>query len=271
MSVGPKEQDQRLRFDEVYTASQSPVMLEIERDVCGCAFGATSWTTRTEADRMGELMRLQPGMRLLDVGAGAGWPALYLAQTSGCDVTLADTSEAGLRIAAQRAAAELLSGACEIAAVDGAQLPFQDNSFDAVSHSDALCCLEPKRAVLAECRRVVRRDGRMVFAVIAMAPNLNGAQRDSVLAGGPEYIVSETDYPTLLAQTGWALLERFDTSDAYAHTCRGMIKAFGEKAEALNAALGVAAYNERLAKLRLCLTTTENGWQVREMFAAAPI
>ena len=268
MSLDPKEQDQRHRFDEVYAASQSPVMLEIERDVCGCAFGATSWTTRAEADRMRQLLRLQPGIGLLDVGAGAGWPALYIAQTSGCDVTLADTSEAGLRIAAERAVAESLSGACAFAAVDGAQLPFQDNSFDAVSHSDALCCLAPKRAVLTECRRVVRPGGRMVFAVIAMASGLDGMQRESVRAGGPEYIESEADYPTLLEQTGWAVIERFDISDAYALTCRGMIKAFEEKAERLSAALGAAQHAERLAKLRLCLMTIENGWQVRELFTA---
>ena len=37
------------RFTELYRHAQSDVLRGIERAVCGCDCGATSWTTREEA------------------------------------------------------------------------------------------------------------------------------------------------------------------------------------------------------------------------------
>ena len=94
-------------------------MRQIERRVCGCDYGGTSWTTRQEALQAGELLALGPGTRLLEVGAGSGWPGLYLAGTTGCDVALVDLPLEGLRITAERAAADGLAGACWIAVAGG--------------------------------------------------------------------------------------------------------------------------------------------------------
>jgi hypothetical protein len=101
MSCSPEQRAQRDRFDELYVRAQSPVILSIERSVCGCDYGGTSWTTRDEAERLGALLGLRPGLRLLDLGAGSGWPALYLARMSGCDIALVDLPLSGLRIAAK--------------------------------------------------------------------------------------------------------------------------------------------------------------------------
>ncbi|MCZ6522864.1 MAG: methyltransferase domain-containing protein [Alphaproteobacteria bacterium] len=139
MPLNADEQALRERFDNMYQVVQSPIVREIERSVCGCDYGATSWTTEAEARRVGELLGLAPGRRLLEVGAGSGWPGLYLARTTGCDVALVDVPLAGLRMAAARAVADRLPGACWIELADGAALPFANESFDAVSHADVVC------------------------------------------------------------------------------------------------------------------------------------
>ncbi len=175
MPLRPDEQAVRERFDDLYQLVQAPIMREIERSVCGCDYGGTSWTTRREAEQVGALLGLAPGRRLLEVGAGSGWPGLYLARTTGCDVTLVDMPLAGLRIAARRAALDGLDGACWIALADGAALPFGSGAFDAVSHSDVLCCLDAKLAVLRACRRVIRSGGPMVFTVIFQKLGLSSA------------------------------------------------------------------------------------------------
>ena len=72
------EKQQRYRMDDYYEYAHQPVMLKIERRVCGCDYGASSWTTKSEADLMANLLGIGPGSRLLDVGSGAGWPGLYL-------------------------------------------------------------------------------------------------------------------------------------------------------------------------------------------------
>ncbi len=86
------------RFAQEYRLGQAEVARAIERRVCGCDYGGTSWTTREEARRLGELLDLAPGRRLLEVGAGSGWPGLYLAATTGCEVTLADLPFEGLSV-----------------------------------------------------------------------------------------------------------------------------------------------------------------------------
>jgi protein-L-isoaspartate O-methyltransferase len=45
---------------------------------------------RQTPSNFNSLLGLDPTVRLLDVGAGSGWPALYLAKISGCDVTMSD-------------------------------------------------------------------------------------------------------------------------------------------------------------------------------------
>jgi len=151
----------------------------------------------------------------LDVGAGAGWPGLYFAKETGCEVVLVDLPLDGLRAAARRAVQDQISDRCRVAVADGSRIPFRDSSFDAVSHSEALCCLEDKRGVLEACRRVIRDDGRMVFTVIWITPGLSRADHKRAVEAAPSFGESETDYPTLLGQTGWTVTDCLDVSECY--------------------------------------------------------
>lgn len=110
----------------------------IEGRVIGEAWGANGFTTVTQADLLGERMGLTEEKRLLDIGTGRGWPGLYLARQTGCEVVLADLPIEGLRIAIRRGAREEVR--CLGGAVSSARyLPFTDASFDAVVHTDVLC------------------------------------------------------------------------------------------------------------------------------------
>ena len=133
------------RFTKKYQHVQSNLMREIERSVCGCDYGATSWTTLDEAREVGEMLSLKPGKRLLDVGSGSGWPGVYLAKETGCDIVMTDLPLTGLRIAIDRASTERVGGACLAIVADGVALPFSRGWFDAITHSDLLCCLPGKR------------------------------------------------------------------------------------------------------------------------------
>jgi ubiquinone/menaquinone biosynthesis C-methylase UbiE len=76
-------------------------------------------------------------MHFLDLGAGPGWPGLYLAKLSGCEIALVDLPLAGLQIAAERAAKDCIKACC-IAVADAAVLPFRNASFDAVGHRSSV-------------------------------------------------------------------------------------------------------------------------------------
>ncbi len=255
-------------FDDYYRISGAPAMRAVERVVCGCEYGATSWTTRAEADRMVGQLELRSGTTLLDIGAGAGWPALYLAKLSGCDLTLVDLPGEGLRIAAERAAAERCRGKVSIVGADAARIPLPDNRFDAISHSDALCCLVEKQAVLSECRRVAREGARMVFTVILVAPGISAAQRKTAVAAGPEFVDADETYALMLERAGWALSENEDLTTGFVASLRRSLEALEENASELEMLAGAEVLDEWRGKRALASAAASAGLLRREQFAA---
>jgi cyclopropane fatty-acyl-phospholipid synthase-like methyltransferase len=165
----------------------------MEHRPCACDYQVKGYTTRDEARRMAMLLDLQPGRRLLDVGAGAGWPGLYFAKETGCDAVLVDLPLHGLQVATEMAARDQISDRCRVAVAEGSRLPFRDARLGAVSHSEVLCCLEDKRGVLEDCRRVIRDDGRMVFTVIWITPGLSRTDHKRALEAAWGFAESETD------------------------------------------------------------------------------
>jgi ubiquinone/menaquinone biosynthesis C-methylase UbiE len=243
-------------------------MRDLERRVLGCDYGGTSWTTRREASRIADLLGLRPGVRLLDVGAGAGWPGLYLAQVSGCDVVLTDVPVVGLQLALERAAADGFEERCRAVVADGATLPFSESSFDALSHSDVLCCMPAKLSMLQACRRVACAGARMVFSVIAPAGSLSASERQIAIESGPEFVDVDGDYALLLEQSGWHVQERIDATPEFAQSIRTSLEAMKLRAGALTKVLGVDEFSERVTRRQVTLAATDRGLLKREIFVA---
>jgi SAM-dependent methyltransferase len=256
-------------FARDYEIAQAPLMREIERCVRGSDYGATSWTTREQAEQAAARLGLAPGLRLLDVGAGSGWPALFLAARSGCDVVLTDVPLSGLRIARSRAASDGLDAHCSVLAADGAALPFADHSFDRIHHADVLCCMERKREMLGECRRVARDRARMEFSVISLAREpAGGDERQLLQTSGPPYPDAGADYAVLLPETGWSVLERIDVTAEFARCMDVLLEASQARRGALLELLGEQDYAERLARRRSTRSAVSQGLLKREIFVA---
>ncbi len=261
------EQALREEFARDYQLGQSQTMLAIEHAACGCRYGATSWTTRSEADEIGRRLALAPGKRLLEVGAGSGWPGLYLAQTTGCDLALIDVPLEALRIAANRAVTDQIADRCWIALADGAALPFTDNSFDAISHSDVLCCLQAKQSVLKACRQVICPGGKMIFTVISIAPDLSPADTERAIECGPPFVEAPAAYPKMLERSGWTIENYADLTSAYADSARRLLRVEEAHVGELNDLLGESKVAERLAAHRATLRIVEEDLLRRELYA----
>jgi SAM-dependent methyltransferase len=258
------------RFADRYKVAGSELIRQIERASCGCDYGATSWTTREEALRVAQLLELGPGKRLLDIGAGSGWPGLYFARETGCDLALADLPLEGLRLAAERARDDRLAGACWFVVADAAALPFRDGQFDAVSHSDVLCCLDAKLEALKECRRTIRPRGKMAFTVISIVPGLSPADYEQAVAGGPPFVATDTGYREMLALAGWDVADHSDLTTEYGTTLRRVYAEESAHSDALGELIGEQALADKLGRRSRALAALETGLLQREMFVATP-
>jgi SAM-dependent methyltransferase len=259
----------RCDFALDYEIGLAPVMRDIEWRVRGSDYGATSWATREQARQSVARLGLCPGMRLLDIGAGSGWPALFLATLAGCDVVLIDVPLSGLRLAAARAASDGIAGRCTVLAADGAKLPFADAVFDRIHHADVLCCTERKFDLLNECRRVAREHARMEFSAISLARAPSGEDEHRLLAqSGPPHPDAGGDYATLLAMTGWGVAERTDVTPEFARCMSVLLALMQERRTDLIGLFGEPDYAARLSNRLATQTAIRRGLLKREIFVA---
>ena len=126
-------------FTERYGRAVTDGTRELERLVIGADWGANGYTTLAQARMLGELLELGPGRRLLDIGSGRGWPGVYLAKETGCEVAVTDLPLQGLHQSMRRAATEGIDGRVWAAVSSARHLPFRDQAFDGIVHTDVLC------------------------------------------------------------------------------------------------------------------------------------
>jgi SAM-dependent methyltransferase len=255
-------------FAGSYELSRLPEIKKLEQAALGCDYGGTSWTTRQQAEGILESLQLASTNRLLDIGAGAGWPGLLLGKLSSCDVTLLDIPLNALAQAAERAVDDGTTDRVSIVSASGTALPFDDQTFDRISHSDVLCCLPEKLELLQESRRVAGDKARMHFSVILPAEGLPQPEHEKVLETGPPFIGVEGNYSELLRSAGWQVLDCQDVTAEYRNSLQRLVDGIHENEKELADLLGA---NELIAKREHRedqIALIANGSMRREAFVA---
>lgn len=131
--------DQAQRFRERYGYSGVAALVEAEMETLGSDYRANGYTTVAQADELGRRLALRPDDMLLDVGAGCGFPGLYLAARHGCRLVSVDPLAEGAVVAAARAAEDDRSSRHVALVATGGELPLRSGTIDAVVQSDVLC------------------------------------------------------------------------------------------------------------------------------------
>ncbi len=157
-------------------------------------------------ERVGELLGLGPGDRVLDVASGVGTSAIFLAQTFGCQVVGVDFAEQNVERAKANAAEAGLTDLVQFKVGDAERLPFDANEFEALICECAFCTFPSKAEAAHQFARVLRSGGRIGLSDLTRSGPLP-TELDSLLA----WVACIADaqpleiYKSILAEAGFTV------------------------------------------------------------------
>ncbi|MEK8015277.1 MAG: methyltransferase domain-containing protein [Candidatus Parabeggiatoa sp.] len=118
---------------------------------------------RTVATMAETLRNIHQGSRVIDLGAGYGGSARYLAKNYGCSVSCLNLSKLQNQRNQQLNQAQNLAHLIEVKEGSFEDISYPDNSFDIVWSQDAIIHSGNRRQVLEEIRRVLKPGGELIF------------------------------------------------------------------------------------------------------------
>jgi ubiquinone/menaquinone biosynthesis C-methylase UbiE len=102
---------------------------------------------------------VRPGKNVLDVGCGVGRTPVIFAKQYGCRVTGIDLSARMVAWARQRVRGERAGERVEIRQADAQDLPFEDETFDAVFTESVMVFVPDRKKAMREFLRVTKPGG----------------------------------------------------------------------------------------------------------------
>ncbi|MBV8168904.1 MAG: class I SAM-dependent methyltransferase [Alphaproteobacteria bacterium] len=169
---------------------------------------------RAATVELARLLAPERDARVIDVGAGLGGPAHYLAHTFGCDVTGIDATAEFVAVANDLARRTGLASRVRFEHGSALALPFADRSFDLAWTQNVAMNIADRATMYAELYRVLRPGGRLVLQDVAQGPG-GDIVYPVVWADAPaiSFVRTPEETRALLEGAGFAVLAWEDKSD----------------------------------------------------------
>ena len=128
-------------------------------------------------DALARLAAIGARTRVLDLCAGLGGPARFLASRRGCHVVAVELNAGRATGAARLTRLVRLQTRVRVVRGDATALPFPAARFEACVSQEAMLHIDDKAAVLAEAHRVLVPGGRLAFTDWVARPTLGDGER----------------------------------------------------------------------------------------------
>lgn len=205
------------RYDSTYGRFTSSAMEAVRQATYGDDdIGQHSWVTLDELRTFASWCDLSAARCVLDVGCGAGGPALALLREYRCRVTGIDIAASGIQAASERAEREGLSSSARFLVLDATtEMPFDDNEFDLVIGLDTFFHIRRRDALLSGLHRIVKPGGLVLYTDggVVTGPLVSDEIELRSINGSAHY-VPEGYNEKLLTNKGFELLRCEDLTPA---------------------------------------------------------
>jgi ubiquinone/menaquinone biosynthesis C-methylase UbiE len=196
-------------------------------------------------DALARLAAIGARTRVLDLCAGLGGPARFLASRRGCHVVAVELNAGRATGAARLTRLVRLQTRVRVVRGDATALPFPAARFEACVSQEALLHIDDKAAVLAEAHRVLVPGGRLAFTDWVARPTLGDGERRRL----HEWMAATTlqgldGYRTLLGAAGFRAVSVEDLADEWRTILRARLQMFRAMREETIARLGEQRYRE---------------------------
>jgi SAM-dependent methyltransferase len=152
---------------------------------------------------LANLVGLQPGMSVLDIGSGLGGPARTLASEYGCQVVGIDLTDEYVEAATALSDKVRLSDRVSFRRASALSLPFEDDAFDVVWSQNVFMNIEDKGAAIREAARVLRPHGILAMEII-LAGGKDGLEYPVLWADHPDisFLTPPDEFRGFMTQAG---------------------------------------------------------------------
>jgi len=171
--------------------------------------GQQSFITPGYLDKLISTLGIDENSYLLDVGSGAGGPAIYIASKTGCRISGIEINEVGVEVSKKLAKNSGLEERTEFHLGDAMNMTFEENTFDIAISLNVMNVFRDKVGLFKEVLRVLKPSGLWAF----LSGTFEMPEDDEIknrMAKGyliPQYYDSLESYRGMLKKAGFIIEE----------------------------------------------------------------
>lgn len=188
--------------------------------------GQQSFTTPRYLDQLIPRLSIGKITHVLDVGSGAGGPAVYIADRTGCRVSGIEINEVGVNVSRKLAKNSGLENKAEFYLGDAMKMPFTENTFDVAISLNVMNVFEDKTELFKEVLRVLKPSGIWAFLSGTFEISDDEETKQKMARGYliPQYYDSLESYRGMLESAGF----RIEEITEYVADFRVQVKRWGD-------------------------------------------
>ena len=197
--------------------------------------GQQSFITPRYLDQLIPRLRIEKTTHVLDVGSGAGGPAVYIADRTGCRVSGIEINEVGVDVSRKLAKNSGLEEQTEFHLGDAMEMPFTENTFDLAISLNVMNVFEDKTGLFKEVLRVLKPSGTWAFLSGTFEISGDEETKQKMARGYliPQYYDSLESYGKKLESAGF----RIEEITEYVADFRVQVKNWGDAYKKHSAAI----------------------------------